>query len=164
MNPVVLQEKVEAQILASYQSLYRLAYSYVKNPDDAMDMVQEAVCKAIARSGDVRSEDAIHAWLCRIVVNSSLDFLHKKAREVTVETMPEETAEDRYQDGDTLRALDVLDQRERTVIVLRFFQDLRLQDIAQITGDNLSTVKTILYRSLKKLKVPLTEGESSSEG
>ena len=65
---------------------------------------------------------------------------------------------------DTLRALDVLDQRERTVIILRFFEDRKLQEIADIMDENLSTVKTILYRSLKKLKIHLTEeGGSPSE-
>ena len=55
-------------------------------------------------------------------------------------------------------ALDLLDERERTVIVLRFFQELKLQEIAQVTGENVNTVKTILYRSLKKLKLELSEG------
>ena len=78
------------------------------------------------------------------------------------EAPPEEGREDVYRDLDTLRALDVLDEKERTVIVLRFFEDLKLQDIADVTGDNLNTVKTILYRSLKKLKIQLTEGASAS--
>ena len=56
------------------------------------------------------------------------------------------------------KALDLLDERERTVIVLRFFQELKLQEIAQVTGENVNTVKTILYRSLKKLKLELSEG------
>ena len=59
---------------------------------------------------------------------------------------------------ETDKALDLLDERERTVIVLRFFQELKLQEIAQVTGENVNTVKTILYRSLKKLKLELSEG------
>ena len=47
-----------------------------------------------------------------------------------------------------MQALDLLDERERTVIVLRF-SELKLQEIAQVTGENVNTVKTILYRSLK---------------
>ena len=65
---------------------------------------------------------------------------------------------------DTLEALKALDERERTVIVLRFFEDLKLEDIAKILDENISTVKTVLYRSLKKLKVRLTEGEMLYEG
>ena len=49
MSPSSMQQQVESQLLASYESLYRLAYTYVKNPDDAMDVVQESAFKAISR-------------------------------------------------------------------------------------------------------------------
>lgn len=162
MIPENQRDQVEAQIMESYTSMYRLAYTYVKNPDDAMDIVQESVCKAISASSELRSKPALKSWLCRIVVNTALDFLRKRSREIVSEALPEEGREDVYRDLDTLRALDVLDEKERIVIVLRFFEDLKLQDIADVTGDNLNTVKTILYRSLKKLKIQLTEGASAS--
>lgn len=162
MDPVVLQQEVEEEILRSYETLYRLAYTYVKNPDDAMDVVQESVYKAIQNASGVRSRGAIKGWLCRIVVNTALDLIRSRSREVSVDQLPETGREDTYQDLDTLRALDRLEDRERTVVVLRFFEDMKLQDIALATGENLNTVKTILYRSLKKLRVQLSEGESFS--
>lgn len=162
MDPVVLQQEVEEEILRSYETLYRLAYTYVKNPDDAMDVVQESVYKAIQNASGVRSRGAIKGWLCRIVVNTALDLIRSRSREVSVGQLPETGREDTYQDLDTLRALDRLEDRERTVVVLRFFEDMKLQDIALATGENLNTVKTILYRSLKKLRVQLSEGESFS--
>ena len=162
MDPAVLQQEVEEEILRSYQMLYRLAYTYVKNPDDAMDVVQESVYKAIQNASGVRSRGAIKGWLCRIVANTALDFLRSRAREVPVDQVPETGREDTYQDLDTLRALERLEVRERTVVVLRFFEDMKLQDIALTTGENLNTVKTILYRSLKKLRIQLMEGESFS--
>ena len=160
MDPAVLQQEVEEEILQSYQSLYRLAYTYVKNPDDAMDVVQESVYKAIQNASGVRSRGAVKGWLCRIVINTSLDLLRSRTREVLVDQVPETGREDTYEDLDTLRALDQLGERERTVVVLRFFEDMKLQDIALATGENLNTVKTILYRSLKKLRGQLSEGES----
>lgn len=163
MKTLKLQQQVEEQILSSYESLYRLAYTYVKNPDDAMDVVQESVYKAMLRAGDVRNLDTIKSWLCRIVVNTALDLLRDRKREQPTEVLPESGQEDAYRDTDLLQALNTLEERERTVVVLRFFQDLRLQDIAIITGENLSTVKTILYRSLKKLKIQCVEGEGPCE-
>ena len=77
MKSAMLQQKVENEILQSYQSLYRLAYSYVKNPDDAMDIVQESAYKAILHSDEMRNQDTIKGWLCRIVVNTSLDLLRR---------------------------------------------------------------------------------------
>lgn len=158
MSPSSMHQQVESQLLASYESLYRLAYTYVKNPDDAMDVVQESAFKAISRSADVRSPAAIRGWLCRIVVNTAMDVLRARSRQADAEHIPETGQEDVYQDTDLMQALDLLDERERTVIVLRFFQELKLQEIAQVTGENVNTVKTILYRSLKKLKLELSEG------
>ena len=160
MKSAMLQQKVEDEILQSYQSLYRLAYSYVKNPDDAMDIVQESEYKAILHSDEMRNQDTIKGWLCRIVVNTALDLLRRRSREPSVDEIPETGQEDHYEDTDVLRALDILDEREKTVVMLRYFEDLKLSEIVQITGENLNTVKSILYRSLRKLKVKLTEGGS----
>lgn len=74
--------------------------------------------------------------------------------------MPDAGKEDAYEDADLLRALEGLDERERTVVTLRYFEDMKLSEIVSVTGENLSTVKSILYRSLKKLRVKLAEGES----
>ena len=160
MKSAMLQQKVEDEILQSYQSLYRLADIYVKNPDDAMDIVQESAYKAILHSDEMRNQDTIKGWLCRIVVNTALDLLRRRSREPSVDEIPETGQEDHYEDTDVLRALDILDEREKTVVMLRYFEDLKLSEIVQITGENLNTVKSILYRSLRKLKVKLTEGGS----
>lgn len=163
MNRAALQAQVEEQILVSYPSLYRLAYTYVKNRDDAMDIVQESVYKAISSCSQIQRQEAIKSWLCRIVVNTALDFLRTRAKMVSPDEIPDSGREDTYQDPDILRALDILDERERTIVVLRFFQELKLQEIAEITGEKLNTVKSTLYRSLKKLRIQLSEGEIGSE-
>lgn len=160
MKSVKLQQ-VEKALLELYPSLYRLAYSYVHNPDDAMDIVQDSAYKAILRAEDVKNQETIKSWLCRIVVNTSLDALRTKRKESTgLENIPDAGKEDAYEDLDVLRALEGLDERERTVVTLRYFEDMKLSEIVNVTGENLSTVKSILYRSLKKLKVTLAEGES----
>lgn len=152
------RKQVEEQVLLLYPAMYRLAFAYVKNRDDAMDVVQESACKAIAGADALKDGGASRSWLFRITVNAALDVLRRRGRETAVQELPETGREDAYRDLDTLRALDALDERERTVVVLRFFEDLKLQEIADVTGENLNTVKTILYRSLKKLKIRLTEG------
>lgn len=159
MKSAKLQQQVEAQILASYPSLFRLAYTYMRNADDAMDVVQESVCKAISRYDGIRNEQAIRNWLCRIVVNTAMDQLRRRKREITVEQMPESGYEDTYSNLDLQRLLNELNDRERTIVVLRFFEDMRLQDIAEITGENPNTVKTTLYRCLKKMRIQLEKGD-----
>lgn len=159
MKSAKLQQQVEAEILASYSSLFRLAYTYMRNADDAMDVVQESVCKAISRYDGIRNEQAIRNWLCRIVVNTAMDQLRRRKREITVEQMPESGYEDTYSNLDLQRLLNELNDRERTIVVLRFFEDMRLQDIAEITGENPNTVKTTLYRCLKKMRIQLEKGD-----
>ena len=159
MKSAKLQQQVEAQILASYPSLFRLAYTYMRNADDAMDVVQESVCKAISRYDGIRNEQAIRNWLCRIVVNTAMDQLRRRKRLITVDQMPESGYEDTYSNPDLQRLLNGLNDRERTIVVLRFFEDMRLQDIAEITGENPNTVKTTLYRCLKKMRIQLEKGD-----
>ena len=100
MSPSSMQQQVESQLLASYESLYRLAYTYVKNPDDAMDVVQESAFKAISRSADVRSPAAIRGWLCRIVVNTAMDVLRARSRQADAEHIPETGMRYRRELGD----------------------------------------------------------------
>lgn len=160
MKSAKLQQQIENEILQSYQSLYRLAYGYVKNPDDAMDVVQESAYKAILHADEMRFRETVKGWLCRIVVNTALDLIRRRKRESLTEEIPETGREDTYENIDVMRALDTLDEREKTVVMLRFFQDMKLSEISSVTGESLSSVKSILYRSLRKLKVKLTEGDT----
>lgn len=164
MRAEALQKKVEETILDSYEAMYRLAYTYVRNEEDALDIVQESAYKAIKHSASVKQENYIKTWLWRIVMNTALDFIRKNQKEIAVEAFYEDGREDSYQDFDTIEALEILDEKEKAVVVLRFFEDQKLSEIARILNENTNTVKTILYRSLKKLKLKLTEGELSYEG
>lgn len=164
MKTVSLQQKVEDQILDNYEAMYRLAYSYVRNEEDALDIVQESVYKAIKNAGKVQQEAYIRTWIWRIVMNTAVDLIRSRKNEIGLEEAGETGKEDTYQDFDTLEALKILEPREKAVIVLRFFEDQKLEDIARTLQENTNTVKTILYRSLKKLRVELTEGELLYEG
>ena len=163
MNTPKMQQLVEQELLSSYGSLYRLAFTYVKNESDAMDIVQETAYKAILNAASIQKEAFIKTWLWRIVINTSLEFLRAKQREVCDEFLPEYGKEDVYLDFDTIAALDVLNEKERAVVVLRYFEGRKLQEIADVLEENLNTTKSLLYRSLKKLRVELTEGELCHE-
>lgn len=164
MRAEALQKKVEETVLDSYEAMYRLAYTYVRNEEDALDIVQESVYKAIKHSASVKQEGYIKTWLWRIVMNTALDFIRKNQKEIAVDTFYENGREDSYRDFDTIEALNVLTEKEKAVVVLRFFEDQKLSEIARTLNENTNTVKTILYRSLRKLKLELTEGELSYEG
>ena len=76
-----LYETITAYIIEHQNQFYRLAYSYVRNQEDALDAVQNAVCKALEHYGALKNEQAIRTWFYRILVNESLGILKKKKTE-----------------------------------------------------------------------------------
>lgn len=158
MSYTEIRQQIEKQLLSSYEAMYRIAYTYVRNVDDALDIVQDSAYKAIKYAKNVKKEEYIETWIFRIVINTSIDFIRKNKREILTD-IPEELNHagntDQYQDFDTIQALNILNEKERAVIILRFFEDKRLEDIAGILNIKLSTTKSLLYRSLKKLKIEL---------
>ena len=147
--------ETEQILTENYERYYRLAYSYMRNEDDALDVVQESAYRAIRDCRKVRNKDYLSTWIYRIVVNTALDMLRRKKKENITEELPEIPVEDQYQDLELRTVLNQLDDKSRTIILLRYFEDLKLEDIADIVGDNINTVKARLYRSLKKLRLNL---------
>ncbi|OUQ11468.1 RNA polymerase subunit sigma-24 [Lachnoclostridium sp. An14] len=151
-----IEQKTEKVLLENYDNYYRLAYSYVKTEQDALDVVQESAYKAIRDCGKVREEKYIGTWIYRIVVNTAMDVLRKQGREILMEeNLPEEAVHPSYDSLELGEILERLDGKERAVIILRYFQDLKLEEIAEVLEENVNTVKARLYRTLKKLRVEL---------
>ena len=126
-------------------------------------MVQESVYKAIRSASKVKQIDYIRSWLYRIVINTSLDILHNKTRESLSDEIIQEAIEDKNKDLDLIDSLHNLNDKERLVIVLRFFEDMKINDVAEILQENANTVKSILYRALKKLRVDIEKGGYGDE-
>jgi RNA polymerase sigma-70 factor (ECF subfamily) len=125
---------VEKFVVDHQKNIYRLAYSYVHNKDDALDIVQESIYKAMKTKAELRDPSELKSWFYRIVVNTALDLLRKRKR---VQPTDDEQlyafmdgVEDAYTDIDLERTLEDLPEMYRTVIVLRFFEDLTLEEVA----------------------------------
>ena len=146
---------IEQNLIENYSRYYRLAYSYVKNESDAMDIVQEAAYKAIYKSDTLKNEKYIGAWICRIVINEAYNILRKKQKEDYPSLEMDLSQEDCYEDLDLLQAIRKLKEEEQTVIYLRYYEGKQLDEIAEITQEKLSTVKSRLYRAMNKLKLAL---------
>lgn len=155
------EKVVETVLLENYDRYYRLAYSYVKNEADAADIVQNGAYKAIRNSKSLRNAEFAGTWIYRIMLNEIFRFCKKNGPLVlSLDEIPvEQGKEDVYEDIDLKAALDSLSAEDKAVIQLRFFEDRQLSEIAEILGENLSTVKSRLYRSLRKLKIQLAAEE-----
>lgn len=164
MSSSHIKATIAEHIMMYYESLYRLAFSYVQTEADAMDVVQESACKALEAYKKIQSEGYIKTWLYRIVINTSIDTLRKRKKEsVGIENyMLDQTiaiSEDAYTNLELMDLFNLLNEKDRTVVILRFFEDMKLDDISTITSESVNTVKTRLYRALKLLKIQYEKQE-----
>ncbi len=161
------QNEFEEYIKKNEEKFYRIGYSYTKNADDALDIVQEAVLKAMSSIETLKTPDYFNTWFYRILVNTALDFLRKKKRVFPAEeeffSVNVEGRTDDYSDMDLQKVLGDLPENYKTIIILRFFEDLKIQEIAKILNLNENTVKTRLYKSLKILRIKLGDEEDINE-
>lgn len=149
-------DAVISEILTiNYAMFYRIAFSYVRSEADAQDIVQESAYKAIYFSGKLKNPEYARTWICRIVINEAVSFLRKRKKEQT-EPIDKELAGREAEDMTDLRnALEKLQPEEKTVIILRYFEDMKLEEIAEVCEESLSTIKSRLYRTLRKLRLDL---------
>ncbi len=156
------EEIVEKIILERYNQYYRLAYSYVHNEADAYDIVQNGAYKALRSCHTLKQQEYAATWIYRIMLNEIFAALRQPRCE-SYEFLQEnqgyeaESGMDNYANVDLQRALDLLPEHEKAIITMKYFEDKKLEEIAEILNENLSTVKSRLYRSMKKLSISLSE-------
>ena len=150
------RKEVEEALLSNYEAYYRLAYSYTGNEADALDIIQESAYQAIRNAGSLKKPEFAGTWIYRIVVNTALDLLRKKKRLAPEEELSGSWTEDRIPDPDLAAALKELPEKDRTLLLLRFFEELSFSGISEILGENENTVKTRYYRLLERLRTRLS--------
>lgn len=160
-------EKLLTRCIKDHQEqVYRLAFSYVKNKDDALDIVQDSIYKAMTRIDGLKDPEAVKSWFYRIVVNTALDFLRRSKKVRTMDhemiEMHASGTEDDYSNFDLKRTLEELPEKYRSVIVLRYFEDMKIDEVAAVLGENVNTVKTRLYQALRVMRIKMDD-ESSKE-
>ncbi len=148
---------LEKYIVENQDMFYRLVYSYVKNQEDALDIIQESIYKAIKNEKTLHDPMVIKTWFYRILINTSVDFIRKNKKITylpdSILELNANVEEDNYKDFELYEALGGLPEKYRTVVILRFFEDLKIEEIANVVGENVNSVKTRLYAALKKLRI-----------
>lgn len=142
------------------EKFYRIAFSYLKKRDAALDAVHDAIVSALQKKHTIKKTEYSETWFYRILINECLGYLRKNKRIIYVDNISEysdlgDVSSDMNEYIDLYRALDKLPPNLKTVVILRFFEDMKLEEIAQITATNLSTVKSRLYKALKVLKIDM---------
>ena len=138
------------------EKLYRIAFSYSKKEETALDIVQEAITRALKNINKLKNEEYVKTWFYRILINECLQYIKKNKRIITCELQEIEN-KIVWNDNISIDGIDVykyvqsLNEKLKTVIILRFFEDMKIDEIAQITKTNVNTVKSRLYRGLEEL-------------
>ena len=139
------------------EKLYRMAFTYVRNEEDAIEIFQQTVLQAIESVHQVKEADYFSTWLTRICINKALALLKKKL--IVMDEIEEKRAEtdsmDIAQQMDVANALGLLPEKYKTVLMLRFYQDFTVKQIAGIVDCPEGTIKTMIHRGLALLKKDL---------
>ena len=143
----------------SRTSLYRLAFSITRNSSDAQEAVAEAVCRAYERYPQLREKEKLPRWLLKITANEARRLCQRRGRTVSLDDLPTEPAIPGRETGDdTLwQAVQTLPRDQREAVVLFYYEDLTVEQIAKTLNIPQGTVKSRLSRAREKLRTMLCE-------
>ncbi|MBA2174862.1 sigma-70 family RNA polymerase sigma factor [Halobacillus locisalis] len=145
------------------QDVYRMAYVYVKNQEDALDIVQEVAYQSYKKIDTLKQPEYIKTWLIRITINCATNLLRKNKKVVHLQTQHEKymgTEEIDLSLSISLRdVMEKLEVDEKSIVLLRFYHHYTFQEVADLLDLPIGTAKTILYRALRKLRYELKESE-----
>ena len=142
--------------------LYKMAFLYVKDEQDALEVIHETVYRAFLNIEKLKKAKFFNTWITRILINVSIDFLKKKGKnEMLDESTPiikekcEISTEEKL---DLYNAIDLLNDNYKTVIIMMYFNDMKIKDISKVMETPQNTVKTYLRRAKQALGEVLKEG------
>lgn len=151
-----------------HRRIYRIALSYLRSADDALDVVQETFVKAFQNAALWDPASEVGPWLTRIAVNQSIDLYRRgRRRRVSEEPLSEGDHDERIMAEDPSperkvlgrevaerigAALRLLPEKQRAVFVLRHYEEMSLEEIAGALGLSLGTVKSSLHRAIRRLR------------
>ncbi len=140
-------------------TVYRAALSYMKNPADAADIVQEVMIRLYRHEGGFTDDEHCRRWLLRVTVNLAKDMFRsswfRKREDFDLDRITDMRAEDR----NTLDLILQLPLKYRMVIYLHYYEGYSYTEIAEILRISVPAVKMRAKRGRQMLKIDLTEGD-----
>ena len=146
-----------------FDRLCREAYIRCKYEEDVKEIVQETIYKAYRNIRSLKEPQYFKTWLSRILINVANDYLRNKGM-VDLELdetsyVKEVVIEDKIEIKiDLYNAIDELEDKYKDAVILRYIDDLKIEDISKILDRPVNTIKTHLRKAIKKKKKMLKEG------
>lgn len=158
------------QLMKNYEyEVYRVAYSFTRDIDSALDVSQNVFLKTYENLNTFRGSSTFKTWLLRIAWNESMNWIKKNKHLRMHQNFDDlDISSDQNTELDVLavenkvmllRSLYGLNTRYRLAVVLRYFENYAIRDIAVILNCSEGVVKNILFRSLQKMKQALLKSE-----
>ncbi|MEG9295049.1 sigma-70 family RNA polymerase sigma factor [Mangrovibacillus sp. Mu-81] len=159
----------EKLVQQHYERIYRTAYLYVHNEDDALDVVQEAAYQAYKSIRSLKHPEYFLTWLTRIVIRCAVDVIKKRGKVVPMNdeylsNMPDDSTPDIEGSSQLLQAIGQLKLNHRTAIILFYYHDYSIKTISTAMEIPENTVKTYLSRGKAELKKLYEKEEERSHG
>jgi RNA polymerase sigma-70 factor (ECF subfamily) len=152
-----------ADLLATYgRELQSVAYLIVRDRAEAEDIVIETLLTAFDKGGSIRDERALRAWLLRVATNQALGARRRSGRIIRLEITPD-LAGSRDLSSDSATRIALLDGiadlplQIRAAVVLRYYADLSVDEVAMTLGKSPNTIKAQLQTALDRLRTHLTD-------
>lgn len=152
-----LEKRFEQEVIDNKEKLYRLAYYYVKNHHDAMDILQESILKGYSNLSKIKDKDSIDEYLSRIIINTAIDFIRKNSKMIFTDDECLKEVESEVNSSDINYAVDNLEEDLKSIIVLKYFHGYKISEVAEILDISISTVKNRMHKALKQLRVEIKE-------
>lgn len=165
---VVLAQKGNKEMFSELikerkEQLYKMAYMYVKNQQDALDIVSETVYKAYSSINKLKKPKYFTTWLTRILINCALEHIRKYNNTVPLyeneEVVIEESSTSKEEVIDLYEAVDKLKDNYKTVVILKYFEDMTIKEIGQVMDQPMHNIKNYLHKALIQLRIELKEDE-----
>lgn len=141
--------------------LYKIAYSYVKDENKALDIMQECAYKGFLNVHRLKNPNIFKTWITKILINVAIDYLKKDSKIIYLDSdssIPCDNEEISLEEKmDLYDAIDTLKDKYKTVIILRYFNNMSIDDIANTMEIPINTVKSHLRRAKESLSKILKE-------
>lgn len=152
-------------ILENLQSMYRVAFSILRTEDEIADAISNTVVIVFEKIKTLRNEEFFKTWLTRILINECYKIHKQNKKIIYLENCNQEslTYNDKYIDFETRELVKNLDKDLREIVVLYYFEDFSVKEIAKIVKIPEGTVKSRLSRARKVLEKELIKNNNISE-
>ena len=152
----VTEQEFEQHIRTQRATVFRLAYSMMKNREDADDITQDAFVRLYQSHERFRTEDNLKAWLIRVTINLCKDLLRSAWRRHKSDDMTEKVCESR-EELHLLDSVKKLKPESGAVVYLYYYEGYSVEEIARLRRTTSAAVRTRLTRARKELKTMLSE-------